>query len=155
MACPRHCASVFEPCLKELPAFVLPQVGDQSDFVTAIGRALQEFGPPLGASLPEHHFAFFCDKLGGGFGRRFGDAVARCRKIGEAGSQQLLLDAHAVRGLLLAFPASGGRRSPSPFPSPFLSCQSLSTSPVPRVFSACGAAPFQGADACVPLDYQR
>ncbi len=84
------------------------QVGDQSDFVTAIGRALQEFGPPAGGALPEHHFAYLCDKLGGNFGRRFGDAVSRCRKIGEAGSQQLLLDTHAVRGLLLTFPASGG-----------------------------------------------
>ena len=39
------------------------QVGDQSDFVTAMGRTLQEFGPPLGAALPEHHFAFLCDKV--------------------------------------------------------------------------------------------
>jgi hypothetical protein len=40
-------------------------VGDQSDFVTAMGRTLQELGPPLGAALPEHHFAFLCDKVRG------------------------------------------------------------------------------------------
>lgn len=42
----------------------LAQVGDQSDWVTAIGRTLAEVGPQLGSSLPEHHWAFLCDKLG-------------------------------------------------------------------------------------------
>lgn len=45
-------------------ACVVWQVGDQSDFATAIGRALQEFGPQVGSALPEHHFAFLCDKVG-------------------------------------------------------------------------------------------
>ena len=31
----------------------------------------------------------------------------RCRKIGEAGSQQLLLDTQAIKGLLLELPAAG------------------------------------------------
>ncbi len=31
----------------------------------------------------------------------------RCRKIGEAGSQQLLLDTQAIKGLLLDLPAAG------------------------------------------------
>jgi len=33
--------------------------------------------------------------------------VYRCRKIGEAGSQQLLLDTQAIKGLLLDLPAAG------------------------------------------------
>lgn len=33
--------------------------------------------------------------------------VNRCRKIGEAGSQQLLLDTQAIKGLLLELPAAG------------------------------------------------
>ena len=31
----------------------------------------------------------------------------RCRKIGEAGSQQLLLDTQAIKGLLLELPSAG------------------------------------------------
>ena len=52
-------------------------------------------------------------QLASSFPRRFGEAVSRCRKIGEAGSQQLLLDTHAVRSLLLGFPASGEMRFPA------------------------------------------
>jgi hypothetical protein len=52
-------------------------------------------------------------QLASSFPRRFGEAVSRCRKIGEAGSQQLLLDTHAVRSLLLGFPTSGDKFSAS------------------------------------------
>lgn len=33
--------------------------------------------------------------------------LCRCKKIGEAGSQQLLLDTQAIKGLLLEFPSAG------------------------------------------------
>ena len=52
-------------------------------------------------------------QLAASFPRRFGEAVSRCRKIGEAGSQQLLLDTHAVRSLLLGFPTSGEMMFPA------------------------------------------
>lgn len=39
----------------------------------------------------------------------------RCRKIGEAGSQQLLLDTQAIKALLLELPSAG---KPRPFLSP-------------------------------------
>ena len=38
----------------------------------------------------------------------------RCRKIGGAGSQQLLLDTQAIKGLLLDLPAAGAFALPSP-----------------------------------------
>ena len=40
---------------------------------------------------------------------RYYETVLKCRKLTEAGSQQLLLDTQAIRGLLLEFP-SGGRQ---------------------------------------------
>ena len=55
---------------------------------------------------------------GSGFSRRLGEAVLRCRKISEPASQQLQLDASAVRTLLLGFPSSG-IPPPSPLPLPF------------------------------------
>ena len=39
--------------------------------------------------------------------RRYYETVLKCRKLTEAGSQQLLLDTQAIRGLLLEFPACG------------------------------------------------
>lgn len=83
------------------------QVGDQSDFVNVLSRVLTEAGPKLGAALSDSHFRYFCDKLGASFAARFAEALFRCRRISEAGSQQLLLDTHAIRGLLLELPASG------------------------------------------------
>lgn len=91
----------------------LESVGDQSEWVSAVGRTLAEAAPKLSAGLPDHHWAFLCDKLGSGFSRRLGEAVLRCRKISEAGSQQMLLDVHAARTLLLAFPLSAGKEGPS------------------------------------------
>jgi len=38
----------------------------------------------------------------------------RCKKIGEAGSQQLLLDTQAIKGLLLEFPTAGESSNPKP-----------------------------------------
>ena len=50
---------------------------------------------------------YLVDKLGSSFAPRFAEALFRCRRISEAGSQQLLLDTQGIRGLLLEFPASG------------------------------------------------
>ena len=44
---------------------------------------------------------------------RYYETVLKCRKLTEAGSQQLLLDTQAIRGLLLEFPSGGNDRSPS------------------------------------------
>lgn len=43
--------------------------------------------------------------------RRHPRTSCRCKKIGEAGSQQLLLDTQAVKGLLLEFPTAGESKS--------------------------------------------
>lgn len=82
-------------------------MGDQSDFVNVLSRVLTEAGPKLGAALSDAHFRYFCDKLGASFAPRFAEALFRCRRISEAGSQQLLLDTQAIRGLLLELPTSG------------------------------------------------
>ena len=85
----------------------MAQVGDQSDFVNSFSKTLSELGPKVGAALNENHFRFFCDKLANSLAPRFFEAIFRCRKIGEAGSQQLLLDTQAIKGLLLEFPTAG------------------------------------------------
>lgn len=44
---------------------------------------------------------FFLDKLVDSFLPRYQEAVFRCRRLSEAAVQQLLLDAHAIKSLLL------------------------------------------------------
>ncbi|KAK9858463.1 hypothetical protein WJX84_000384 [Apatococcus fuscideae] len=85
----------------------LESVGDQSDFVNSFSKTLSELGPKIGSALNDNHFRFFCDKLANSLAPRFFEAIFRCRKIGEAGSQQLLLDTQAIKGLLLEFPTAG------------------------------------------------
>jgi hypothetical protein len=64
-------------------------------------------------SLPVHKCdRYLVDKLGSSFAPRFAEALFRCRRISEAGSQQLLLDTQGIRGLLLEFPASGALSNP-------------------------------------------
>ncbi|DBB02539.1 hypothetical protein WJX82_000485 [Trebouxia sp. C0006] len=90
-----------------VPWATLETVGDQSEFVNVFSKVLGQIGPRIGASLNGNYFRFFCDKLANSFTPRFYEYIFRCRKIGEAGSQQLLLDTQAIKGLLLDLPAAG------------------------------------------------
>ncbi|KAK9815375.1 hypothetical protein WJX72_002419 [[Myrmecia] bisecta] len=85
----------------------LEQVGDQSEFVNSFSKTLSETGPKLGSLLSDTHFRYLCDKLANSFTPRYYEYIFRCKKISEAGSQQLLLDTQAIKGLLLELPAAG------------------------------------------------
>lgn len=85
------------------------QVGDQSDFVTSFGRILGDMAPVIGAKLNEVQLEFFCEKLAASLCPRFTEALFRCRRLSEAGGQQLLLDTQAIRGILAGLPAKGER----------------------------------------------
>ncbi|CAL8463747.1 g3281 [Coccomyxa elongata] len=93
--------------MTRMPWASLETVGDQSDFVTVFSRVLAETAPRVGPALTALHFRYFCDKLAVSFCPRFIEYIFRCRKISEAGSQQLLLDTQAIKALLLDFPSAG------------------------------------------------
>lgn len=109
--------------MTRVPWATLETVGDQSEFVNVFSKVLGQIGPRIGASLNGNYFRFFCDKLANSFTPRFYEYIFRCRKIGEAGSQQLLLDTQAIKGLLLELPAAGkskgeeGQAGPAGFSS--------------------------------------
>ncbi|DBA83910.1 hypothetical protein WJX77_004419 [Trebouxia sp. C0004] len=109
--------------MTRMPWATLETVGDQSEFVNVFSKVLGQIGPRIGASLNANYFRFFCDKLANSFTPRFYEYIFRCRKIGEAGSQQLLLDTQAIKGLLLELPAAGkgkgeeGQAGPAGFSS--------------------------------------
>lgn len=93
--------------MTRMPWATLETVGDQSEFVNVFSKVVGQVGPRIGASLNNNYFRFFCDKLANSFTPRYYEYIFRCRKIGEAGSQQLLLDTQAIKGLLLDLPSAG------------------------------------------------
>ncbi|KAL3139007.1 hypothetical protein ABBQ32_005811 [Trebouxia sp. C0010 RCD-2024] len=93
--------------MTRMPWATLETVGDQSEFVNVFSKVVGQVGPRIGAALTTNYFRFFCDKLANSFTPRFYEYIFRCRKIGEAGSQQLLLDTQAIKALLLELPSAG------------------------------------------------
>jgi hypothetical protein len=85
----------------------LESVGDQSEYVTQLGTTLAAYVPQVGHLLNANCFQFFCEKLAGSFAPRFYANIFRCRRFNESGAQQLLLDTHAIKTLLMEVPAMG------------------------------------------------
>lgn len=81
--------------------------GDQSPYVGTMAAALASVGNRLRSSMPAAHFAFFCDKLLRSFVPRFTENIFRCRKISDAGCQQLRLDCEAVKGAMVGLSKVG------------------------------------------------
>jgi hypothetical protein len=50
-------------------------------------------------------------QLAASFAPRFHANIFRCKRISETGAQQMLLDTHAVKTLLLEVPSLGGQTS--------------------------------------------
>jgi hypothetical protein len=91
----------------------LEAVGDQSEYVTTLASALSGYVPQVGRLLSRNCFQFFCEKLAASFAPRFYANIFRCRRFNEAGAQQLLLDTHAIKQLLLEVPAMGAPPPPA------------------------------------------
>ena len=68
-----------------------------------------------GAHLLPIYVRFTCDKLVCSFMPRFLAMVQRCKRLGEIGAQQLLLDLQALKGALLELPTSCGASSTSAY----------------------------------------
>lgn len=94
--------------LSKHPWATVAEVGDQSLYVADMARALRLIMPRVRSRLGDSPFRNFCDKFGKAFMSRYQAAVFRCKKIGDQGAQQLLLDAQAIRTLLLAAPGMRG-----------------------------------------------
>lgn len=84
-------------------AFVVDPDGKGGD----IQGTLAEVMPLVRQALNEQYFSNFCDKFARAFLPRYVEAIYRCKKVGEYGGQQLLLDAHAIKSILLSAPTMG------------------------------------------------
>eukprot|EP00850_Spirogloea_muscicola_P023182 SM000335S12906 [mRNA] locus=s335:65884:70763:+ [translate_table: standard] len=99
-----------------MPWGQLDAVGDQSEYVNGI-RAILHGGIPLASGLLSIlYFQYFMDKLAASFAPRFYISIVKCKRISETGAQQMLLDTHAVKTLLLEAPSLG---SQLPIPSSY------------------------------------
>jgi hypothetical protein len=83
----------------------LDVVGDQSEYVDTFERAIAHAMPVLRASVSDIHHTFFCEKLASSIAPKLYIAVFKCKRFSEIGGQQLLLDMHAVKAILLSLPA--------------------------------------------------
>lgn len=99
--------SLMDPALLKLSSAkwaAVAEVGDQSAYVSDVGRALRLSLPKIRGRLDESSFRNVCDKFARAFMPRYQSAIFRCKRVGEPGAQQLLLDAQAMRSLLLNAP---------------------------------------------------
>lgn len=74
-----------------------------------------QVGEFWGAHLLPIYVRFTCDKLVASFMPRFVAMVLRCRRIGETGAQQLLLDLQALKSALYELPVSCGTTTTSAY----------------------------------------
>jgi len=81
------------------------QVGDNSNFVATLTTILNEYIPYIRERLTsEHNFRKLCQQIASALIKRFRSTLSKCKNVGDTGAQQLLLDAHAVKSILLRLP---------------------------------------------------
>ncbi|CAE7315127.1 VPS53 [Symbiodinium sp. KB8] len=106
-------ACALDPALLALQGgnwWTLADVGDLSAYVSTVDATLRKLMPPVRQVLRNCPGAFrsFCDKFARAFTARYMGALFNCKRIGEMGAQQLLLDAQGIKSVLLDAPALVG-----------------------------------------------
>ncbi|KAJ2705155.1 Vacuolar protein sorting-associated protein 53, partial [Coemansia spiralis] len=112
------CAPALAALAQE-PWHDVQMVGDQSAYVLLVASALTDATEAVrrGVSGPRY-FRSYCDKFAARFAEAYAAAIAQCGRISEVGAEQLLLDAQALKSVLLAMPAIGADETPPPAPPP-------------------------------------
>ncbi|KAJ2800051.1 Vacuolar protein sorting-associated protein 53 [Coemansia guatemalensis] len=102
--------AMVAPALAALPAQrwdAVHAVGDQSEYVAQAASAIDAAVAAARRHLvAPRHFRAFSDRLAARFAERLAAAVGACRRVSEVGAEQLLLDAQALRAVLLAAPGA-------------------------------------------------
>ncbi|KAK0416221.1 hypothetical protein QR680_012354 [Steinernema hermaphroditum] len=82
-------------------------VGDESAYVHSIRKHLKEAVPKIRDYFSDRrkYFAHFCLKLATQLVNKFLGALFRCRSVSPHGAEQLLLDTHSLKLLLLNLPS--------------------------------------------------
>jgi hypothetical protein len=91
-------------------------VGDSSKYVNEIADKVEFVIPIVASKLSKPHMRFFLERLVAGLVPRYSECLYACQGMSNAGAQQLLLDAAALKGHLLRLPTL----TTSPVPSTFV-----------------------------------
>jgi hypothetical protein len=91
----------------------LQDVAEESTHMNAILRKLNKVCEFWGAHLLPIYVRFTCDKLVSSFMPRYVSMIHRCKRLGETGAQQVLLDLQALKGCLLDLPRACNATSTS------------------------------------------
>ncbi|KAJ2740384.1 Vacuolar protein sorting-associated protein 53 [Coemansia sp. BCRC 34301] len=97
--------------LTQVPWQSLQMVGDQSGYVLLISSAMEACTEAIRKSMSgSRYFRSYCDKFATRFSDRYMAAINTCGQISEVGAEQLLLDAQALKSILLDMPLMGADR---------------------------------------------
>lgn len=115
LACEHHLADMSKRSWTSLDS-----VGDQSAYVTRVEACFKRTVPLVRANLSKarKYFTQFCVRLANSFVACFVHHLAKCKPVSTVGAEQLLLDAHSLKTLLLALPSIGSkapRKAPSSY----------------------------------------
>ncbi|CAG8805353.1 25593_t:CDS:2, partial [Racocetra persica] len=115
----RGIESSYDPALvamTKLPWSNLESVGDQSEYVTLFNRTMLSCVVGVHKDITNNrYFRTFCDKFVESFVIKFTNHLIKCKPISEVGAEQMLLDVHALKTLLLEMPTMG-MENPAPPP---------------------------------------
>ena len=104
------CSSLAPPLqsMTKISWATMQTVGDQSEYVTNIATILSRNVKDIRKLITNvKHFKWFCDKFVDSFVPMFVKNIHLCKPISEAGAEQMLLDAHAIKTFLLELPNIG------------------------------------------------
>ncbi|XP_033106959.1 vacuolar protein sorting-associated protein 53 homolog [Anneissia japonica] len=99
---------------------VVEAVGDQSSYVSAITSHIKQVLPNIRDNLASarKYFTQFCIRFVNSFIPQFVNHLYKCKPISTVGAEQLLLDTHSLKTVLLDLPSIGSqvaRKAPASF----------------------------------------
>ncbi|KAG0763018.1 hypothetical protein G6F57_007134 [Rhizopus arrhizus] len=91
--------------MMRLPWGTMDSVGDQSDYVTSVMDIVKRYTSVIGRTISnKRYFRTFCDRFAEWFLNKYLSLVFRCKPVSEIGAEQLLLDTHSIKTLLMEIP---------------------------------------------------
>ncbi|CAN9511588.1 unnamed protein product [Ophioblennius macclurei] len=106
--------------MSKMPWQSVEHVGDQSPYVTSIIMHIKQNVPIIRDNLAStrKYFTQFCIKFTNSFIPKFINHLFRCKPISTVGAEQLLLDTHSLKTVLLDLPSIGSqvlRKAPASY----------------------------------------
>ncbi|KAI7834739.1 Vps53-like protein, partial [Kickxella alabastrina] len=106
--------------LSQVPWQTLQTVGDQSAYVSLVSSAVKTATESIrGTMSGARYLRSYCDKFAVRFAERYMEAINTCGGISEVGAEQLLLDAQALKSMLLEMPRMGSEDKKQPVPATY------------------------------------